>query len=685
MHSNKVMKTKITIITCCLLFVISNFANAFNIKYHFTKQGDKTILWDISNWEKSKDKYLNFGFSNKEIIIKIDSLEISEENFILNIDNAHLDYINFYAVDSNNKIIKTTQTGDRLNFNTRDIPSASFSFQIPKNTSTIFLKVKTEGQLGLPITINNFNSFYEMEFINNCFYWTFWGIVILSLFANLMFYFSVKDSLYLYNFFYALTILVVMSIDNGMHFKLFFPNNPNLNKYNLIFYLATFYPLIFTYKFLNINTNAPKLKFIFWGVLLMVIYIIFLNYTYGYNEAIIYFKYPLYATILSILGINIYFYIKKKTMHIRFYFFAWNIYLVFLLLYTLVILDFLPFTLVTKNFMTIGASIEILFVFISVMDKINFLEKEKEESKRNVIQILEEQSEYIKLENENLESKIKIRTQLLEEKNNEIEAKNKLINEQNAQLSENNINLEEQVKERTLHLSLANIELENKNDFLEQFTYITAHNLRAPIASILGLINISEIDKSPESLIEINKKILTSTIKLNTLVKDLSIFLSNAQNSVIQYSNIDFIESIDNIIKLIHIDIEHSNAKIDIINNSNVNSLNTINTYFSSIFYNLIQNSIKYRNPKIDLKISIIITFYNNEIIFKISDNGMGLKYEKMEDLFEFKNSKINPTLSNLGLGLFIVKKQIDALKGRISVESNPLVGSTFTIYLPQH
>jgi signal transduction histidine kinase len=400
-----------------------------------------------------------------------------------------------------------------------------------------------------------------------------------------------------------------------------------------------------------------------------------------------------------ILGANYYFFVVKKSKPVRFYFVAWNTYLVFAVLYMFVVIDLIPFNLITKNFLLVGASFEIIFVFISVMDKINFLENEKEEARKDIISILEEQAAYIIKENELLEEKISKRTQLLEEKkhkiehqnealvaqNNEIENQRKLIEKQHTQLGEYALNLESLIEERTLHLSQANIQLANKNDFLEQFAYITAHNLRAPVASILGLLNLAKIDSNSQvHLNDILSRLLASTSKLNALIKDLAIFLNNAQHSVLHFEDIPIEETINNIIHLLNIDINDANATIHYNQKTISTHIHSVNTYITSIFYNLIINSLKYRDHNKPLIINIVIEENSKEFKFIIEDNGLGFDFQNTDELFQFKNNITNPSLSNLGLGLYIVKKQIDALNGTVKVASKPNEGCKFEITIPK-
>jgi len=101
------------------------------------------------------------------------------------------------------------------------------------------------------------------------------------------------------------------------------------------------------------------------------------------------------------------------------------------------------------------------------------------------------------------------------------------------------------------------------------------------------------------------------------------------------------------------------------------------------IFRNLISNAIKYRNQKLDrsvIRINIEVTPTRAKIVF--SDNGVGINQDQISNIFDmfYRASEVS---DGSGLGLYIVKNAIEKLNGTIEVESQPNVGTTFTIVLP--
>jgi hypothetical protein len=119
---------------------------------------------------------------------------------------------------------------------------------------------------------------------------------------------------------------------------------------------------------------------------------------------------------------------------------------------------------------------------------------------------------------------------------------------------------------------------------------------------------------------------------------------------------------------------------------SNINVKNDFHSdpsLIHSILQNLIDNGIKYRNPRVrESFISVIIREYRNKIMIIVSDNGLGMNEETQKRAFEmfYRGST---TSQGTGLGLYTVKTSVEKLGGSVKLKSEEQKGSTFTIYLP--
>ena len=223
-------------------------------------------------------------------------------------------------------------------------------------------------------------------------------------------------------------------------------------------------------------------------------------------------------------------------------------------------------------------------------------------------------------------------------------------------------------------------ELINKNNDLMQFNYIVSHNLRAPIANILGLVSVLNYQNSESETKKIIEYIGQSIFKMDDLVKDLNEML--AIRSLI--SSKKEIVNIENVIDSIFHSIEkqrvESNAIINVDIKKDAIKILTIKSYFESILYNLLSNAIKYKSPLRQLELSIIIKKENDKFKIKISDNGIGIDLvQNGKDIFGLYK-RFNVEQEGKGLGLYMVKKQIEAINGEIKIESELNKGTTFLI-----
>jgi PAS domain S-box-containing protein len=224
-------------------------------------------------------------------------------------------------------------------------------------------------------------------------------------------------------------------------------------------------------------------------------------------------------------------------------------------------------------------------------------------------------------------------------------------------------------------------QLLEKNLDLKQFSYITTHNLRAPLTNLIficKLINPQKIeDPSTLKLIEGFKK---STYQLNETLNDLINVLIVKDNTDLTLDELSFEEIIDKVKESISESLSNSKAIIET-DFSDVPTVNFTAVYLESIFLNLITNSMKYRHPERNpiIKIKTIKdAFGKTKLTF--SDNGIGMDISRVKDKIFGFHQRFHNNADGKGIGLFLVKSQINALGGQIDVDSEVNKGTTFSI-----
>jgi PAS domain S-box-containing protein len=223
-------------------------------------------------------------------------------------------------------------------------------------------------------------------------------------------------------------------------------------------------------------------------------------------------------------------------------------------------------------------------------------------------------------------------------------------------------------------------ELTQNNKDLKQFSYITSHNLRAPLSNLTGLLNLMhEIPVENNELREIINGFSTSTNLLNETINDLVKVVIIKDNPSINKEEVlikDVFENVFNQLSYL-ISLHKPILKIEL---EKVSILNINKAYLESILLNLFTNAIKYRSPKRTLRIFVSSKEVGNQIVLVFKDNGIGIDLERNGDKIFGLYQRFHNYSDSKGLGLYLVKSQVESMGGTISVESEVDKGTTFTI-----
>ncbi|WP_243854660.1 PAS domain-containing sensor histidine kinase [Flavobacterium sp. 270] len=223
-------------------------------------------------------------------------------------------------------------------------------------------------------------------------------------------------------------------------------------------------------------------------------------------------------------------------------------------------------------------------------------------------------------------------------------------------------------------------ELTQNNKDLKQFSYITSHNLRAPLSNLIGLLNlIEDIPIENEELEEILAGFTKSTHLLNETINDLVKVIIIKDNPSMQKEEVSLKEVFENVFSQLSFQIELHKPIIKL-KFERVPLLNTNKAYIESILLNLLTNSIKYKSENRKLKISIIAEQIDHKAILTFKDNGIGIDLERNRDKVFGLYQRFHNYPDSKGLGLYLVKSQVETMGGTISIDSEVNKGTTFTI-----
>ncbi|PKB17840.1 PAS domain-containing protein [Flavobacterium sp. 5] len=225
-------------------------------------------------------------------------------------------------------------------------------------------------------------------------------------------------------------------------------------------------------------------------------------------------------------------------------------------------------------------------------------------------------------------------------------------------------------------------ELTRNNKDLKQFSYITSHNLRAPLSNLTGLLNlIDEATIESEDLKEIINGFTISTHLLNETINDLAKVITIKDSPSIQNEEVQIQDIFRNILNQLNLRIETIKPKLNI-DYGNVSKISTNKAYLESIILNLFTNSLKFRSKDRDLIIDITISETDHIISINFKDNGIGIDLERHKNKIFGLYQRFHDYPDSKGLGLFLVKSQIETMDGTISIQSEIEKGTEFTLTL---
>ncbi len=221
---------------------------------------------------------------------------------------------------------------------------------------------------------------------------------------------------------------------------------------------------------------------------------------------------------------------------------------------------------------------------------------------------------------------------------------------------------------------------EKQNQKLINFTHIVSHDIRSHTSNLAMILDLFEQTNDPDEQKEYFTMLKKSTNKLSD-----TIFFLNETVAIQSGGKNDFVilnlkKEIEHTILGINAIIKSNKAIININVAENI-EVKVTQSYFESIIFNLLTNAIKYKSKDKSPIIDITASLQNEEVVLKISDNGLGIDLEKNRDKVFGMYKTFHGNSDAVGLGLFMVKNHIESMGGRVEIESEVGKGTTFTLY----
>jgi signal transduction histidine kinase len=306
------------------------------------------------------------------------------------------------------------------------------------------------------------------------------------------------------------------------------------------------------------------------------------------------------------------------------------------------------------------------------------LERSETELTKHNHQLIEKQNEIEAQHEELLQHQEEVMTS-----SEKLEQANRVITSQQQALEKYNATLEALVEEKSYELLRTNEELIKHNNELLQFSYTVSHNLRGPVARMLGLTRLLKRSETITEREGLQDMILKSSEELDEILKDLSLIIDirndlyRVREKVILEDEWNKAASLlgENIKSVYELKVDFSAAPY----------IFGVRPMIQSIFYNLFSNAIKYQSPDRKLKVEArSLRLEDNKTLISISDNGLGIDLKNQrQNLFKLYK-RFHSHVTGKGLGLYLVKTQLDTLGASISVQSEPDGGTSFHLVFSQ-
>ncbi|MDQ6813953.1 MAG: ATP-binding protein [Bacteroidota bacterium] len=223
-------------------------------------------------------------------------------------------------------------------------------------------------------------------------------------------------------------------------------------------------------------------------------------------------------------------------------------------------------------------------------------------------------------------------------------------------------------------------ELTQNNSDLRQFSYITSHNLRAPLSNLLGIIKLLDTSLITDPMTNLLlQNFEECTLQLNDTVNDLLNVLIIKNNVNAKKEKLDIRKTFERVLHSVQTVIEQKSVSVTT-DFDNAYEVLFNRTYLESILLNLVTNAVKYSSPKRSPGIHVRTRKTDEGVILYFSDNGLGIDLQRYKDRIFGLYQRFHDHADSKGLGLYIVNSQIRVMGGEIDVESEVDKGTTFII-----
>lgn len=590
---------------------------------------------------------LKFGYLVSPIWLRLEiKNNTHEKEWLLKIPAPFLEYLDFYQ--ETDSIWQHSRSGYYLRQSEREVSHTDHIFPIVfgrDSVSTVYLKITGLSPKTFTSYLQTKTVFEEDTRLLDLWYGAFFGTLLVMFLYNLFIYVSLRQVTYLLYIITLVCTFFIFASASGYAGKYLWPETPTLNFYfgRLSLGVQAIFLSIFTIAFLEVKRYSRVMYYVLSTLpVLGVVAIVLVAtkvYTPAGNHTI-----TLGTSLFLLTGIvcrvngN-----KVATYYVA----AWAIYLTGGVALTLRNSGVFEFNFWTTHFAEIGAAMETSIIAFALGDRYRRYKNQVERAQREALRIQQEATEV-------LESKVRERTVELSRANEELKANLDTIKKQAETI-------------------------EHKNAELDAFFYRISHDLRAPISSLMGLEALVKKDVIDKTALQYFGMQHQQIVRLDSIIVGL-INLAKLNNTDLPKERIDFEKMVNDCIDSFR---ELPNFSAVTFHREIAPNL-SFHSYWilvNAIVQNLVENAIKY-SRETDPFVRIRISNEGHELTIEVEDNGQGIPAEHQAKIFEMF-FRATENASGTGLGLYILKRSVDRLQGKVTLASREGDGTRFTVLLP--
>ncbi|HEX8038668.1 MAG TPA: sensor histidine kinase [Chryseosolibacter sp.] len=591
---------------------------------------------------------LTYGYLKSTIWLKVQMrARVPHTRWLLEIPAPFLEYVDFYQLSSGNQWNHSV-SGYYRRYSEKQFPSTGHVLPLKFGEDSVSIAYVRVGGLSpktFPVYAIEEARFIEQNRMKDLGYGVFFGILLVMFFYNLFIYAIIRQRSYLYYFCTIVCTFMIFSAISGYGGKFLWPETPVLNYFTgkLSLELLLIFLSLFTIDFLEVRKYSTVMYYALLTLIPLAVVALLLVATNVFpfaGNTLISFSTLLFMAAGIVVKIK-----GNKTA--GYFIAAWTIYLAGGLLISLRNSGFLDYNFWTTHFVEVGAVLQTAVIGFALGHQYRRFKKEKEEAQLQALRIQEEAMAWL-------------------------EAK---VNERTEELSKAYEQLQQTLETNELQTLL----IEHKNSELDSFFHRVSHDLKGPISSLLGLTMVAKLEIKDDHALDFFERQHIQLERLSSIVNGL-VKLTKLKDAELQTELIDFDKMIDECILSFH----------SLANFPGVTFRKEVQpgiefysewTLLNGILQNLIENAIKYARGDAPY-VRVAVRDESGWVVIEVEDNGQGIAAEHQPRIFDMFY-RASQKESGTGLGLYILKRSVDRLKGSIGIKSDVGIGSTFTVRLP--